>query len=62
MQINPFLSSCTNLKSTCIKDLHIKPDTLILIEDKMEKSLEHMSTGENSRTEHNDLCSKIKNR
>ena len=28
MQINPFLSSCTNLKSKWIKDLHIKPDTL----------------------------------
>jgi uncharacterized protein (DUF736 family) len=28
MQINPFLSPCTKLKSKCIKDLQIKPDTL----------------------------------
>jgi hypothetical protein len=47
MQIDPFLSSCTKLKSKWIKDLHIKPDMLNLIEDKMEKSLGHMGTGEN---------------
>jgi hypothetical protein len=29
-----------------IKDLHIKPETLKLIEEKVGKSLEHMSTGE----------------
>jgi hypothetical protein len=28
-----------------IKDLHIKPDTLRLIEEKVGKSLEHMGTG-----------------
>jgi hypothetical protein len=32
-QINPFLSPCTKLKSKWIKDLHLKPDTLKLIED-----------------------------
>ena len=32
MQTDPFLSPCTKLKSKCIKDLHIKPDTLNLIE------------------------------
>jgi hypothetical protein len=42
----PFLSPCTKLKSKWIKDLHIKVDTLKLIEEKMGKSLEHMSTGE----------------
>ena len=46
MQICPFLSPCTKINSKWIKDLHIKPDTLILIEKKMEKSLEHMGTGE----------------
>ena len=46
MQINPFLSPCTKLKSKWIKDLHIKPDTLKLIEKKVGKSLEHMGTGE----------------
>ena len=30
-----------------IKDLHIKPDTLKLIEEKMGKSLKPMGTGEN---------------
>jgi hypothetical protein len=29
-----------------IKDLHIKPDTLNLIEEKVRKSLEHEDTGE----------------
>jgi hypothetical protein len=46
MQINPFLSPCTNLKSKWIKDLHIKPDTLKLIEEKVGKSPEHMGTWE----------------
>ena len=46
MQIDPFLSPCTKLKSKWIKDLHIKPDTLKLIEKKVRKSLEHMGTGE----------------
>jgi hypothetical protein len=46
MQINPFLSPCTKLKSKWIEDLHIKPDTLKLIEEKVGKSLEHMGTGE----------------
>jgi hypothetical protein len=33
--------------SKWIKDLHIEPDTLKLIEEKVVKRLEHMSTGEN---------------
>jgi hypothetical protein len=37
MQINPFLSPCTKLKSKWIKDLHMKPDTLKLIEEKVGK-------------------------
>ena len=61
MPINSLLSSCTKLKSKWIKNVHIKPDTLKFIEEKVGKSLEHMSTGENSQTEHNDLCCKIKN-
>jgi hypothetical protein len=44
-QINSFLSPCTKLKSKWIKDLHIKPDTLKLIKEKEEKSLEHMDRG-----------------
>ena len=46
MQIYPFLSPCTKLKPKWIKDLHIKPDTLTLIEEKLGKNLKHMSTGE----------------
>jgi hypothetical protein len=47
MKIDPFLSPCTKFKSKWIKDLHIKPDTLKLIEEKVGKSLKHMGTGEN---------------
>jgi predicted Zn-ribbon and HTH transcriptional regulator len=47
-KINPFLSPCTKLKSKWIKDFHIKADTLKLIEEKVEKNLEHMGTGGNS--------------
>jgi hypothetical protein len=35
-------------ESPKIKDLHIKPGTLKLKEEKVEKSLEHVDTGENS--------------
>ena len=38
MQIDPFLSPCAKLKSKWIKNLHIKPDTLKLIEEKVGKS------------------------
>jgi hypothetical protein len=40
------LSPCTKLKSKCIKELHIKPETLKLIEEKVGKSLKDMGTGE----------------
>ena len=52
MQIDPFLFPCTKLKSKWIKYLHIKPDTLKLIEKEVGESLEHMGTEENflSRT------------
>jgi hypothetical protein len=46
MQIDPFSSACTKLKSKWIKDLHTKPDTLKLREEKVGKSLEHMGTVE----------------
>jgi len=39
------LSPCTKLKSKWIKELHIKPETLKLIEEKVGKSLEDMGTG-----------------
>ena len=40
MQIDPYLSPCTKLKSKWIKYLNIKPETLNLIEEKVENNLE----------------------
>jgi hypothetical protein len=48
MLIDPFLSPCTKLKSKWIRELHITPEILKLIEEKVEKSLEDMGTGKNS--------------
>jgi hypothetical protein len=62
MRIDPFLSPCTKFKSNWIKELHIKPETLKLIEEKVLKSLEDMGTGEKIPEKNsNDLCSKIEN-
>jgi hypothetical protein len=47
MQMDPFLSPCTKLKSKWIKDIHIKPETLKLIKEKVGKNFENMGTGEN---------------
>jgi hypothetical protein len=47
MEIDAFLYPYTKLKSKWIKELHIKPETLKLIEKKVGKSLQHMGTGEN---------------
>jgi hypothetical protein len=44
--IYPFLSPCTKVKSKWIKELHIKPETLKLIEEKVGESLQDMGTGE----------------
>jgi hypothetical protein len=44
--IGPFLAPCTKLKSKWIKELHIKPEILKLIEKIVGKSLEDMGTGE----------------
>ena len=44
MRIDPFLSPCTKLKYKWIKELHIKPETLKLIEEKVGKSLEDIGT------------------
>jgi hypothetical protein len=45
-QIDPFLSPCRKLKSKRTKELHINPETLKLIEEKVGKSLDDMGTGE----------------
>jgi hypothetical protein len=45
-----------------IKELHLKPETLKLIEEKVGKSLEDMGTGEKiPEQKNNGLCCKIKN-
>jgi hypothetical protein len=59
MQIDPFLSPCTKVKSKWIKELHIKPETLKLIEEKVGKSLKDMGTGEKFLNRSNGLCCKI---
>jgi hypothetical protein len=46
MRIDPFLSPCTKVKSNWIKELHIKPETVKLIDEKLGKSLKDMGTGE----------------
>jgi hypothetical protein len=46
IEIDPFLFPCIKLKCKWLKDLHIKPDTLKLIEEKVGKTLEDMGTGE----------------
>ena len=46
MRIGPFLPPRTKINSKWIKELHIKPDTLKIIEEKVEKSIEDMVTGE----------------
>jgi hypothetical protein len=61
MQIDPFLSSCTKLKSNWTKELHIKPYILKLKEENVGKSLKNMGTG-GKILNTNGLCSKISNR
>jgi hypothetical protein len=46
MRNDSFLSPCTKFKSKWIKELHIKPETLKCIEEKVGKSPEDMATGE----------------
>ena len=46
MQIDPFFSPCTNLKSKWIKDLNTKPGTFKQMENKVGKTLKHMNTEE----------------
>jgi hypothetical protein len=45
MQIDPFLSPCTKVKSNWIKELHIKPETVKLIEEKVGKALKIWARG-----------------
>ncbi|KAL6047072.1 hypothetical protein STEG23_026866, partial [Scotinomys teguina] len=46
LQIDPYLSPCTKLKSKWIKNLNINPVTLNLIEDKVGSILKCIDTGD----------------
>jgi hypothetical protein len=46
MQIDPYLSPCTKLKSNWIKYLNIKPGTLNQTENKVGNCLEHIGMGD----------------
>ncbi|KAL6081928.1 hypothetical protein STEG23_002182 [Scotinomys teguina] len=46
LQIDPYLSPCTKLKSKWIKDLNINPVTLNLIQEKVGSTLERIGTGD----------------
>ena len=60
MKMDLFLSPCTKPKSKWIKELNMKPDTVNLIGEKVEKIL-WLAQGEISRREHQWLSSKINN-
>ena len=47
IKIDPDLSLCTKLKSKWNKYLNVKPDTLNLIEQKLDNSLEIVGMGDN---------------
>jgi hypothetical protein len=47
MQIDSYLSPYIKLKLKWIKDLNTKADTLNLIEEKVQKKLEYIGTGDN---------------
>ena len=47
VKIEPYLSSCTKLKSKWFKNCNIKPDTLNWVEEKVGDSLELIYIGDN---------------
>jgi hypothetical protein len=62
MQIDPFLSPFTKLKPKWIKELHIKPETLKLIEEKVgKKPRRYGHRGKIPEQKSSGLCFKIKN-
>ena len=48
MRIDPFLPPCTKLKSKWIKEFHIKPETLKLINEKVAEALKIWAQEKNS--------------
>ena len=46
LQINPYLSPSTKLKSKWIENLNINPATLNFLEEKVGSNLEHIGIGD----------------
>lgn len=61
VQIDPYLSPCTNLKNKWIKDLHITPGILNQIKEKMGNSLQHCHRGKFTEQNTNGLSFKTNN-
>jgi hypothetical protein len=53
LKLDPCLSPCTSINSKWIKSLHIRPETLKLVQEKAGNTLEVISIGKNflSRTQ-----------
>jgi len=47
MQIDPFLSPNTKLKSKCFMGFNVKPDILKVVEEKEGKNFDHIDTANN---------------
>ena len=46
IQIDPYLSPCTNINSKWIKDLNMNLATMNFIKEKVGSSIEHMDKGD----------------
>jgi hypothetical protein len=45
LKLDPCLSPCTSINSKWIKDLNIRPETLVLIQERAGNTLEAIGTG-----------------
>jgi hypothetical protein len=47
MKLDPGFSPCTNINSKWIKDFNVRPQTLKLVQERIEKTQEHLDKGNN---------------